>query len=211
MIKQHETLEKIPYFIDSFSAKHKNKFLVTIICVTTLCIFSFGWLVGVHNMNSTKFIVDLWAVLSSVGSILSGTGTIAAAYVAWLAYKNWLNPIKTPKERECDLDFYKKYMEFHKLHIHPFYSIDELEKHLFQEVRNYDENSQWSLDNHQDYWQEQREELALNKYIDMPDMLRIHRALLEPLEALPRDDSILKSKIRHYLFGLVEVHRSLVA
>lgn len=199
---------KLPSYIDRISTTYKNKFIALTLIISSLSIFSFGWLFGVHNLKSTKYIVDIWAVLSSIGSLLAGTGTVAAAYVAWLAYNNWLNPLKVPKERECDIEFYKAFMDFHKQHIHPFSEIDSLEMNIFQEVRNHDEYSHWSMNDYQDFWQQQKEALSKEKYLTISDVIDARKMLLKPLDALPREDSALIDKTTRYLFAIEQVHRS---
>ncbi|MFV8453135.1 hypothetical protein ACNO65_24215 [Vibrio campbellii] len=202
------TLKNIPDYIDSLSTKHKNKFTVFLIITGSLSIFSFGWLFGVHHLNSTKYVVDIWAALSSVGSLLAGVGTVAAASTAWLAYKNWLNPIKAEKELELDSKFYLQFKSFHKNNIYPLADMRELERSIFQGVRNHNEHDPWGMNDYQERWQEEREYLSQKNNFDLRQLIKTRKALLKPLEELPRNDDFLSKKITSYLLKIEEIHRT---
>tara|TARA_Y100000588_G_C14209060_1_gene905906 strand:+ start:1095 stop:1901 length:807 start_codon:yes stop_codon:yes gene_type:complete len=199
-------LKNSPYFIDSLSTKHKNKFIVCIVSIGSLSIFSFGWLFGVHHLNSTKYVVDIWAALSSVGSLLSGFGTVVAASTAWLAYKNWLNPIKAEKELELDSEFLINFRKFHKNNIYPLTEMRFLEVEIFKEVRNHHEHDPWDMNAYQERWQEERDSLSQKNHFDFGQLIKTKKALLEPLEELPRGDDFLLKKIKNYLLTLNKIH-----
>lgn len=56
--------------------------------VAALSLISFGWLLGKYA-PSTAFITVVFQWLVDIGSILSGFGTVCAAYVGYLALSDW--------------------------------------------------------------------------------------------------------------------------